>query len=1058
MRRLVTSLSAQTRIQVVAEFLSNLSGSEVVFIAPTRTAADDVVRSLSLKSNGSFGVHRYTLASLAVEIASPHLVSQGFSILSGVAADALAARAVQHCRKTAELDWFEPVATTPGFFRALASTIKELRLNDVDATVLARSGRPGADLSRLLLRFEEELRESKISDLAMIYRIAAETVNRKLPLAMLDLPLNSSLERRFVQSLARESPSTLAVTHTRNVESVRALKNALVVTAENIENDGTTALSRLQSHVFSVAPPPAGEMDSTIEFRSATDESREAVEIARAVMAAAHSGVPFDRMAVLLRSAEPYQSLLEDAMRRAGIPAFFTSGSRRPNSAGRAFLVLLACAAEKLSASRFSEYLSLSEVPDAEATIPPRWVPVQGELFPEVTDELPASPATADAVIVRVPQAWERLIVDAAVIGGLERWERRLTGLDRELEKQIEEIKSEDEIRSQRLQKQRERLQDLRRFAIPLIARLSALPPAATWGEWLDILQDLAANSLRHPEIVLSVLAELRPMTDISGITLDVVREVLSHRLTFLRTDPVERRYGKVFVSTIAEAAGMSFTKVFLPGLGEDIFPRRAFEDPLLLDEFRKQISSDLAVQDTRFSQERLLLHIAAGVAEDALMISYPRMNLAQARSRGPSFYALELVRAVTGRIPDVQELQQRAAEASMSQAGWPSPLDASVAIDDAEYDLAIVSRLLRMPPQEAKGRGRYLVSANTCLARSLRNRSGRWKRRWMEGDGITDADAAVLAVLEPHRPMSRPYSATALQHFAACPYRFLLYAIQRLEPREEIAVLERMDALTRGSLFHAIQFRLLSELRRRGLLPITIANQQHVLEIGDVIVAAVSDEYREELAPAIPRIWDGEVENIRWDVRGWLRSMIQPENGWTPRWFELSFGLTYDRERDPASRDETIDLSSGLRLRGSIDMVEEHEGRLRVTDHKTGRAPFVPPGYIGRGEVLQPILYAQAAEALLGKPVEISRLFYCTERGGYRSIEVPINDESRAALDKVIQTIDSSITTGFLPVAPREGACKWCDYQSVCGPYEEMRVRRKSKDRLSGLDEIRKS
>jgi ATP-dependent helicase/nuclease subunit B len=258
--------------------------------------------------------------------------------------------------------------------------------------------------------------------------------------------------------------------------------------------------------------------------------------------------------------------------------------------------------------------------------------------------------------------------------------------------------------------------------------------------------------------------------------------------------------------------------------------------------------------------------------------------------------------------------------------------------------------------------------------------------------------------------------------------------------------------------LFHAIQFRLLSELRLRGLLPITTANQPHVLEIADVVVAAVSDTYREELAPAIPRIWDGEVENIRWDVRGWLRSMVEPENGWTPRWFELSFGLTYARERDPASRDDTIDLPSGLRLRGSIDMVEEREGRLRVTDHKTGKAPFVPPGYIGRGEVLQPILYAQAAEALLGKPVQISRLFYCTERGGYKSIEFPINDDSRAAMDKVIRTIDSSLTSGFLPVAPREGACRWCDYQNVCGPYEEIRVRRKPKDRLALLDEIRKS
>src|SRR5262245_3133224 len=101
MRRLVTSLAAHTRIQVAAEFLSSFSRREVLLIAPTRTAGDEVVRSVSLKSNGSFGVHRYTLASLAVEVASPRLVADGFSILSGVAIDALVVRAVQHCRRTA---------------------------------------------------------------------------------------------------------------------------------------------------------------------------------------------------------------------------------------------------------------------------------------------------------------------------------------------------------------------------------------------------------------------------------------------------------------------------------------------------------------------------------------------------------------------------------------------------------------------------------------------------------------------------------------------------------------------------------------------------------------------------------------------------------------------------------------------------------------------------------------------------------------------------------------------------------------------------------------------
>ena len=70
-------------------------------------------------------------------------------------------------------------------------------------------------------------------------------------------------------------------------------------------------------------------------------------------------------MAVLVRSPRDYAGLLEHALSRAGIPAWFDRGTGRPHPAGRAFLALLACAVERLSAARFAEYLSLAQVPDA---------------------------------------------------------------------------------------------------------------------------------------------------------------------------------------------------------------------------------------------------------------------------------------------------------------------------------------------------------------------------------------------------------------------------------------------------------------------------------------------------------------------------------------------------------------------------------------------------------------------------------------------------------------------------------------------------------------------
>ena len=99
---------------------------------------------------------------------------------------------------------------------------------------------------------------------------------------------------------------------------------------------------------------------------SAPGESRESVEIARLVLAEAAKGTRLDRMAVLLRAPQ-YAAHLEEALRRANVPAYFARGTRKPDAAGRAMLALLACAAEGLSARRFAEYLSLGEVPDEDA-------------------------------------------------------------------------------------------------------------------------------------------------------------------------------------------------------------------------------------------------------------------------------------------------------------------------------------------------------------------------------------------------------------------------------------------------------------------------------------------------------------------------------------------------------------------------------------------------------------------------------------------------------------------------------------------------------------------
>ena len=70
---------------------------------------------------------------------------------------------------------------------------------------------------------------------------------------------------------------------------------------------------------------------------------------------------------IRLRSPFQYRTHLLEALRRASIPAHFTRQAARPEPGGRALLVLLECAADGISATRFAEYLSLGVVPDRSA-------------------------------------------------------------------------------------------------------------------------------------------------------------------------------------------------------------------------------------------------------------------------------------------------------------------------------------------------------------------------------------------------------------------------------------------------------------------------------------------------------------------------------------------------------------------------------------------------------------------------------------------------------------------------------------------------------------------
>ena len=1084
----VESAAAELRIDAARAFVEQHVGAgDVLIVAASRGAADDFARTIAAASGATIGLHRFSLTQLAARIAAPVLAADGIAPSSPLAREAVAARAAFDARSAGALPYFGPVAATPGFSRALARTLGELRAARVGAERLQALPLGGRDLAQLLYRFDEEFRAASATDRATLFEIAARVLDgaadvyREAALLLLDVAPDAETEFAFVEALvassARHVLATVPFGDVATLERLHTLGAEPDVREQKTETD----LAMLRRHLFANTQPPVREARGDVTLFSAPGESRECVEIARRILSHAREGIPFDEMAVFLRAPERYLGLLEHALARAGVPAYFARGTRRPHPAGRAFLALLACASEQLSARRFAEYLSLAQVPalsDAPRTfefvVPDdeeMSLPRTGETTPPegLREDLEsAEPSIAneeDAVVhgsLRAPWKWETLIVESAVIGGdPARWHRRLDGLANEFRLRLAAQRRDDPESPQaaRIERDLRNLNHLRAFALPVIDRLASWPASATWGEWLDRFADLAPAVLRQPDRVLRVIEHLRPMAAIGPVSLDEARAVIAERLLALEDDPPRSRFGRVFVAPPDQARGRVFRVVFVPGLAERLFPQRPHEDPMLLDkEMRVPLASGLAVQEDRARAERLLLRIAVGAATARLWLSYPRMDVTESRPRVPSFYVLDVMRAITGRIPRHETLREGAAEQGGARLGWPAPRAAAAAIDDLEHDLSVLKQLMEVEPRSTvRGQAHYLLKLNDALRRSVTARWARGRSLWSHWDGLTRVTGMTRPMLDAQRLSARPYSLSALQKFAACPYQFLLSAIYRLQPPDDVEPLQKLDPLTRGSIFHEAQARFFRAMQRDGRLPLTPAEVASALATLDDVVAEIARKYEEQLAPAIDRVWRDEIQDISRDLHVWVRRLANGD-GWRPEYFEYAFGLPGDQGRDPASRDEPVLVDGRFLLRGSVDLIERRSDGAahRVTDHKTGRNRTTWKTVIGGGAILQPILYSVAVEQALGVRIASGRLSYCTSAGGFVDHEIPLNDANRRSGIEALEIIDRAVELGFLPAAPTERACTWCDFRPVCGPDQFERTRRKSPDKLGDLEALR--
>lgn len=593
-RRIVSSpRSALRREQALSWLMARDPAEQLLVVAPTLHAAGELLREVAAARGALFGWRRCTLAGLVSELVALSSADKGLSPVSGLSRQAVCTRAIDGLKRDARLGRFAVLADKPGLSSALAKTTADLAMAGVRGELAANDG----SLEALRQRYQVELEEQKLLDPAAALEMAAELLDDStfrhawlgVPMLLVDCPIRSQLEGRVIVSLARRAPKLLATVVAEDPTVLATLEAGVGVAAERLDPAADGGLGGLQRGLFSGGSAQGASDD--VKLVAPHTEDGECVKIARSILVEARAGLPFDRMAVLLRSPDAYRAHLTEALGRAEVPAYFSRGLEVPDPAGRSLLALLTCAREQLSARAFAEYMALGQVPKVDVDGSPpsardlasSWISPDDEWSlgamaleqdggPRVDVESAANDASATEPAVRAPRRWERLLVDAAVIGSRDRWRRRLKGLERATELElaaphIETLENVTEARRAHLLRRLADLRSLRAFALPLIDDLAALPREAPWGEWLERLAALATRALRRPERVLQILAELAPMADVGPVDLSHVRRALSQRLLTLSQAPSGSPHGRVFIGSMQEVRGLTFDVVFVPGL-----------------------------------------------------------------------------------------------------------------------------------------------------------------------------------------------------------------------------------------------------------------------------------------------------------------------------------------------------------------------------------------------------------------------------------------------------------------------------------------------------------
>jgi len=429
---------------------------------------------------------------------------------------------------------------------------------------------------------------------------------------------------------------------------------------------------------------------------------------------------------------------------------------------------------------------------------------------------------------------------------------------------------------------------------------------------------------------------------------------------------------GRVRVLSAESGRHISAKYLFLAGLGEQSFASLGSSNPLFdvrrLHQPAGTAGNGTTAVETFNNEAMQLFYELVTRATGQLTLSYPAMD-AKGQALSPSPLLVELRRCFGGvtireekaSLGDfVQTDSDPQSETSFRQQAVARAIDGK-----QEWLAGLISEPSRASLAQAVTTGIH------CIAeRGRREEFGAY-------EGLVLGEVAQK-VLSQRFDSEHLWSASQLEKYATCPFRFFGEQLLSLEPPEELAL--RNDALRRGSLLHQVLATLhqhaQGDTKSENMGDAADLVQRFCQALQETIDAtplyglqqALREIERREIEALAPQYAEQEV-----DYRARWQHLDQPLQ---PQFFEVRFGpkrRSSDEADDSGSSALPFELDLGdekILLTGQIDRVDVGQVSgvtvFNIIDYKSGKEVRLKDEKVRSGQQLQLPLYAMAAEKLL--------------------------------------------------------------------------------------------